>query len=105
MPVPKVTMTTRPATPLPAPHKDSAIPAASASLTAVTGNPVADPTTASMLVPTQLESTLTAVRAVPPCTTAGKVQPSGPCQPYWSTISATTSATAPGVAGWGVRTL
>src|SRR5271170_4252527 len=96
MPVPRVTTTTRPLVLLAAPQLVSAMPAASASLTAVTGNPVAVPTTVSMLVPIQLRSTLAAVRATPDWTTAGNVQPSGPCQPKWPTTSATAPATATG---------
>src|SRR5690606_7401542 len=51
-------------------------------------------------------STLAAERTVvPPSTTPGKVIPTGPVQPKWSTTCLTPSATASGVAGCGVRTL
>ena len=48
-------------------------------------------------------STFAAVRVTPFFTTAGNVAPTGPFQSKWSTTSATTSATAFGVAGFGVR--
>ena len=105
MPVPSVTMITRPGTSLAAPHLTSATPAASASLTAITGRPVTAAMTFSILVPIQLGSTLAAVRATPFWTTAGKVQPSGPCHPKWPTTSATALATASGSEGWGVGML
>ena len=57
----------------------------------------------SASVPIHCLSTLAAVKVAPFFTTAGNVQPTGPCQSKWSTTSATTSATAFGVAGFGVR--
>jgi hypothetical protein len=67
----------------PAPKLISATPAASASLTTVTGRPPRrslNNTRASVSI--QLLSTLAAVRIVdPPVTTPGKVRPTGPLQP------------------------
>ena len=44
-----------------------------------------------------------AVRVTPRLTTAGNVAPVGPFQSKKAASSPTTSATALGVAGWGVR--
>ena len=65
--------------------------------------PVALVKHSSTSVPIQLGSTLAAERATPCWITAGKVAPTGPCQPASDTSFATTSATASGVDGRGVR--
>ncbi len=57
MPVPKVTKMMTPLRPLPAPNRISATPAASASLTTVTGPPTCWEKSAAAFVPTQEGST------------------------------------------------
>ena len=83
----------------------SAIPAASASLTTTTSRPVASANKSAARHPIQLASTLAALRVTPPLTIAGKVQPTGPTYSKCSTILATTAATASGTEGWGVSSL
>ncbi len=105
MPVPKVSSVTTPDRFTPAPNRISARPAASASLSTTTwslANPsrIANSAAASVLI--HRLSTLAAVSAVPCFTTQGRVMPTGPSQANFSTISATTSATASGVDGCGV---
>ncbi len=55
-------------------------------------------------MPIQSLSTLAADLATPSTTIPGKVTPVGPSQAKCSTISATTAATASGLAGSGVGT-
>ncbi len=91
---------------LPAPSASSAIPAASASLRTVTSRPPsASENSLRASVPIHFLSMLAADRATPPVTTLGRVIPTGPSHSAWRMISATVSATASGVDGWGVRSL
>src|SRR5215831_18573669 len=105
MPVPKVSMTTVPCCPAPAPNCISALPAASASLMIWTSSPVAEPNRSRAFTPIQAGSRLAAVRMTPSVTTPGKVIPALPDQPNCSTRPRTASATALGLAGCGVGTL
>jgi hypothetical protein len=102
--VPKVSTITTPATPRAAPKRASAMPAASASLSTTTSLPAgaALVNVASTSVPIHDSSTFAAERATPCWMTAGKVAPTRPVHPAARSISATTAATASGVAGWGV---
>ena len=102
-PVPNVSISTVPWTPLPAPNVISATPAASASFSIATSVPIALPNSAAALVPIHVLSTLAALRMVPLITTPGKVAPM--TSPLWGNepaSSRTTSVTASGVAGRGV---
>ena len=101
-PVPNVSISTVPCTPLPAPNVISATPAASASLSTATSVPIALPNSAAASVPIHVLSTLAALRMVPLITTPGKVAPVTPVQPNDAATSCTTSVTASGVAGCGV---
>ena len=101
-PVPKVSISTEPSTPLPAPNVISATPAASASFSSVTPAPSALSNSPAASVSIHDLSTFAAERTVPPITTPGKVAPTGPVQPNDCTTSRTTSVTASGVAGCGV---
>ena len=103
MPVPKVSRMTTPPTPLAAPNRASAMPAASASLSTVTSQWVMSVKTLSTSVSIQLLSTFAALLATPFLMTAGNVAPSSPVHSASLTSRATTSATASGVDGLGVR--
>ena len=103
IPVPKVSRMTTPPTPLAAPNRASAMPAASASLSTVTSQWVMSVKTLSTSVPIQLLSTFAALLATPFLMTAGNVAPSSPVHSASLTSRATTSATASGVDGLGVR--
>ena len=96
-------MITTPDTPFPAPNSISATPAASASLSTVTGAPIASLNSFPASVPIHDWSTLAAVHATPFFITAGNVAPVASFQLKKLATSATTAATAGGVAGWGVR--
>src|SRR5262245_25340353 len=95
-------MTTSPRRPWPAPKRISARPAASASLSRTTLQPVCLASRARPSVPIQLLSMLAAVSATPSRMTDGSVQPKRSWPAKWWTISPTTPATAAGVAGCGV---
>ncbi len=71
MPVPNVSRMTVPVRPRPAPNHSSAMPAASASLTSVTGAPSRSASFRAAFTPIHALSTLAAVRAVPSTTTPG----------------------------------
>jgi hypothetical protein len=79
------------------------MPAASASFSTDTSPPMAVANSPAASVPIQDLSTFAAVRIVPPVTTPGKVMPVGPVQSNDLATSCTTSATAVGVEGRGVR--
>ena len=104
-PVPKVSISTEPFTPTPAPNLISASPAASASFSTTTSVPSALANSAAASVPIHPLSTLAALRMVPPITTPGKVAPAGPLKSNDLATCRTTSVTASGVAGCGVRIL
>ena len=98
-------MMTTPETPLAAPKRASAMPAASASLSTSTSLPV--PTAAvkvlSASVPTQVGSTLAADCAMPCLITAGNVAPISPVQPASrDQLRRRPRRPLSGVAGWGV---
>ncbi len=78
------------------------MPAASASLRTATGTPSAFLNSLAAFVPFQLSSMFAAVSTTPRRTRPGTVQPTGPSQPIAFMTSATVSATASGVAGFGV---
>ena len=101
IPVPKVSRSTVPGTPAPAPNVTSATPAASASLSRLTSFPAALPSSARASSPIQAGSRLAAVRVTPPITTPGNVMPIGPDQLKSATSSLTAPATASGSAGRG----
>ena len=102
IPVPKVSISTVPFSPTPAPNVISAIPAASASFSTRTGWPHARPNSAPVSSPIQAGSRLAAVLVTPSATTPGKVMPTGPDQSKEAVSFFTTSATASGTAGRGV---
>ncbi len=102
MPVPKVSMMTTPSRRLPAPKAISANPAASASLSTRTGQPVVRSKRVTASTPIQESSTLAAVRTVRWWTMAGKVQPMAPRHSKCRASCPTTSATASGSEGSGV---
>ena len=102
IPVPKVSISTVPFWPTPAPNVISATPAASASFSTLTWSPVARLNSAAASAPIQAGSRLAAVLVTPSMTTPGKVMPTGPDQLNEAVICFTTSATASGRAGRGV---
>ena len=102
IPVPKVSISTVPFWPTPAPNVISATPAASASFSTRTWLPVASSKSAPASVPIQAGSRLAAVLVTPSVTTPGKVMPTGPDQLKKVVSCFTTSATASGLAGRGV---
>ena len=104
MPVPSVIIITTPCLLRPAPKRISASPAASASLSTTNGRPTAVPRRFATSSPIHDLSTLAAVSATPPRTTAGNVAPTAPSPPNLATTWATTSATDAGTAGFGVNT-
>src|SRR5664280_1997424 len=77
MPVPRVLIRTRPPALRAAPNWSSPSPAASASLTTVTGRPSLLLSRLRASVPIQAGSMLAAVRTTPLVTTAGSVTPMG----------------------------
>mmetsp|Transcript_32600 Transcript_32600/g.103885 ORF Transcript_32600/g.103885 Transcript_32600/m.103885 type:complete len:223 (-) Transcript_32600:254-922(-) len=102
-PVPMVTIMTLPLTPLPAPNRISAAPAASASLTTDTRSaPVYWRSSTWMSWPIHDLSMLAAVHTLPWRTAAGKPQPMGPSQSNCDTSLPTVAQIASGVAGCGV---
>ena len=105
IPVPKVSISTTPACPAPAPNFISATPAASASLIRLTPSPVALPKSAPASSPIQSLLRLAAVLVTPLMITPGKATPTRPVQLNFCTRSATMSATGPGSAGCGVAIL
>ena len=102
MPVPSVIIITTPRLLRPAPKRISASPAASASLSTTNGRPTAVLRRLATSSPIHDLSTLAAVSATPPRTTAGNVAPTAPSPPNLATTWATTSATDAGTAGCGV---
>jgi hypothetical protein len=102
IPVPKVTITTVPSSPTPAPNVISATPAASASFSTRTGLPAASPNSWPASSPTQAGSRFAAVLVTPSITTPGKVMPTGPDQSNEAVRFFTISAIGPGRAGRGV---
>ena len=78
MPVPKVIMTTVPASFFPAPWRISAIPAASASLITAKGNLVPFLNIFSAFLPSQLDDRWVAEPTTPEQMTPGKPAPAGP---------------------------
>ena len=103
IPVPNVRKMTAPLRAASSPKATSAMPAASASLsTEILSRPNARVNRSCTLVPTHESSMLAAVRATCWVTTDGRVMPTGPSHSHSRTICATTSATASGVAGFGV---
>jgi imidazole glycerol-phosphate synthase subunit HisF len=102
IPVPKVSISTVPFSPTPAPNVISATPAASASFSTLTGLPAAWPNNSAASSPIQAGSMLAAVRVTPAVTTPGKVMPIGPDQLNVAVSFFTTSDTAWGSAGRGV---
>ena len=102
MPVPRVITATTPAVPRPAPKRTSAIPAASASLSTVTGRPVTFEKNSAASTPIQVGSICDAVSTIPLRTTAGMAKPTGPATSMCRRTSPTTAAMACGVAGDGV---
>ena len=102
IPVPKVSISTVPFSPTPAPNVISATPAASASLSTRTGLSVASPNRSPASIPIQAGPRLAAVLIRPSVTTPGKVIPTGPDQLNEVVSCFTTSATASGRAGRGV---
>ena len=102
IPVPNVIVRMTPDFPRAAPKRVSASPAASASFTMVTGQPVASLMIRDASALIHDLSTLAAVNTVPPLTTPGNVQPIGPVHSKCFAISATVMPTASGVAGSGV---
>ena len=102
IPVPKVSISTVPSSPTPAPNVISATPAASASFSTRTGLPAASPNSDAASSPIQAGSRLAAVLVTPSVTTPGNVMPTGPDQLNAVTSSFTTAATASGRAGRGV---
>src|SRR5215211_6888223 len=105
MPVPSVSIRTTPSSSLPAPQRISARPAASASLTTLTGESSLRPSASPRSKPIAALSMFAAVRTTPSLTTAGKPQPTGPSHPASRTTSTAVSTIASGVAGWGVLIL
>src|SRR5712691_889150 len=101
IPVPKVSISTVPFSPIPAPNVISATPAASASFSTRTGLPAAWPNSAPVSIPIQAGSRLAAVLVTPSVTTPGKVMPTGPDQLNEVVSCFTTSATASGGARRG----
>ena len=80
IPVPRVSISTVPFWPTPAPNLISASPAASASLITVTSRPVAFANRSRASKSIQDLSTLAAVLVTPSVTTPGNVMPAGPVQ-------------------------
>src|SRR5215218_5787102 len=105
MPVPSVSIRTTPSCSLPAPQRISARPAASASLTTLTGESSSLRSASSRSKPIADLSMFAAVCTTPPLTTAGKPQPTGPCHPASRITSTVVSTIASGVAGLGVLIL
>jgi len=105
MPVPRVSSSTLPLNPRPAPNFISARPAAAASLVMATGRPMARPKSFPASQPMNLGCRFAEVRMREPCTTPGKPMPIGPFQAKCSAISRTIFAIFWGVTGFGVGTL
>ncbi len=81
------------------------MPAASASLSAATGQPVRSWSSDAASTPIHSGAMFAAVRTTPLRTTAGSARPMGPVQSKWAVTTVATSSTALGVAGRGVLIL
>ena len=94
-----------PFTPLPAPNRISARPAASASFRTTHRRPTASENFSAAFTPIQDGSMLAAVIAVPSTSADGRPMPTGPVsRPSAATTPAVASTTASGTAGCGVST-
>ena len=104
IPVPKVSSRTTPRTLRPAPNAISATPAASASLSTVTGRPSSAVNLAAASSPSQSGCRFAALPMTPWRTTPGKVTPTGSLPFQLPATSTSAGSTASGVAGRGVST-
>src|ERR687893_1310268 len=105
IPVPSVSIRTTPSSSLPAPQRISARPAASASLTTLTGASSSLRSAARRSKPIAALSIFAAVCTTPSLTTAGNPQPTGPCHPASRITSTAVPTIASGLAGLGVLIL
>ena len=102
--MPNVSTITTPLRSWPAPNVISATPAASASLSTATSQPVAAVKSVSASTPIHDSSMFAALCTTPWRTTVGIAAPIGPVHSKCSTSSFTMGAIASGVAGCGVST-